>query len=308
LGAGSTVTNQFGFSATSSLTGATNNYGFFSSIASGTGRFNFYANGPAANVFAGTTSIGGLVGAESLRVTPVASAVNYLSAFGAVTTGTPVLLAEGSDTNISLTLRAKGTSGVVLSSNNQTIFNASNVSGSDFTNYFTTTGQLSYSAAGSSTDINFKFTTKAAGNVNFSTGGGTQFLISHTASAVNYLQVTGAGTGNGVSLAAAGSDTNISIGYNTKGTGGHFFNTGGGNQFRISDTASVVNYLQATGGATGNAPSIAAGGSDTNIDLRLTPKGTGDVRFGTYTAGIIAQAGSITIKDAAGNTRRLLVG
>jgi hypothetical protein len=46
----------------------------------------------------------------------------------------------------------------------------------------------------------------------------------------------------------------------------------------------------------------------TNIGIALTTKGTGVLSFGTYTAGIIAQAGSITIKDAAGTTRRLLVG
>jgi hypothetical protein len=53
IGAGSTVTNQFGFNVASGLTGATNNYGFYSNIASGAGRWNFYANGTAANYFAG---------------------------------------------------------------------------------------------------------------------------------------------------------------------------------------------------------------------------------------------------------------
>jgi hypothetical protein len=89
LGATSAITNQFGHVAASTLTNATNNYGFYGNIASGTGRFNFYANGTAANVFAGTTSLGGLVGAESLRATPVASAVNYVSVFGAVTLAQP---------------------------------------------------------------------------------------------------------------------------------------------------------------------------------------------------------------------------
>jgi hypothetical protein len=55
-GAGSTITNQYGFHAQSSLTGATNNYGFYSDIASGTNRWNFYANGTAQNYFAGGTS------------------------------------------------------------------------------------------------------------------------------------------------------------------------------------------------------------------------------------------------------------
>jgi hypothetical protein len=53
FGAGTAVVDQIGFYALGSLTGATNNYGFFSNIAAGTGRWNFYANGTAANYFAG---------------------------------------------------------------------------------------------------------------------------------------------------------------------------------------------------------------------------------------------------------------
>jgi hypothetical protein len=116
IGATSAVTNQYGFFADSSLVGATNNYGFYSDIASGTNRFNFAAIGTAANVFVGTTSIGGVVGSESLRATPVASAVNYVSVIGAVTTGAPVLSAAGSDTNIGITLTPKGTGVVTVSS------------------------------------------------------------------------------------------------------------------------------------------------------------------------------------------------
>jgi hypothetical protein len=58
FGSGSTVTDQYGFVAESTLTGATNNYGFLSAIASGTGRWNFYASGTAANYFAGNVGIG----------------------------------------------------------------------------------------------------------------------------------------------------------------------------------------------------------------------------------------------------------
>jgi hypothetical protein len=58
FGAGSTVNNQFGFFVESTLTGATNNYGFYSAIASGTGRWNFYAAGTALNYFNGGVEIG----------------------------------------------------------------------------------------------------------------------------------------------------------------------------------------------------------------------------------------------------------
>jgi hypothetical protein len=200
IGAGSSITNQYGFIANATLTGATNNYGFYSNIATATGRYNFYAAGTAANVFVGTTSIGGVVGAESLRVTTVASAVNYLQISGQATGGAPILSAQGSDAN------------------------------------------------------------------------------------VNILHLS-------------------------KNTGGHVFTTGSTSnvQFTVNNTTSAVNYLQVTGSAS-TTPTLSAAGSGADVDISLTPKGTGVLRFGTHTVGILAQSGYITIKDAAGNTRNLLVG
>jgi len=58
IGAGSAVTEQYGFHANSNITGATTNYGFYGNIPSGTGRYNFYANGTADNYFAGNVGIG----------------------------------------------------------------------------------------------------------------------------------------------------------------------------------------------------------------------------------------------------------
>ena len=58
FGAGSVVTNQFGFHVISSLTGATNNYAFYGDLASATGRWNLYMNGTAANYLAGNLNVG----------------------------------------------------------------------------------------------------------------------------------------------------------------------------------------------------------------------------------------------------------
>ena len=70
IGAGSIVTNQYGYWADSTITGATNNYGFYGNIASGTGRWNFYANGTADNYFAGQVQLGaGTVSAPALSTT-----------------------------------------------------------------------------------------------------------------------------------------------------------------------------------------------------------------------------------------------
>jgi hypothetical protein len=63
-----------------------------------------------------------------------------------------------------------------------------------------------------------------------------------------------------------------------------------------------------TGSATGGRPTISAAGSDADIDLALTPKGTGTVRFGTYTGTILTPTGYIEVKDSGGTVRRLLVG
>ena len=57
LGSGATVTDQVGF-AVSSLTGATNNYGFYGDVAAATGRWNFFANGTAPNYMAGRLGVG----------------------------------------------------------------------------------------------------------------------------------------------------------------------------------------------------------------------------------------------------------
>jgi hypothetical protein len=105
IGASSTVTNQIGFNAHSSITGATNNYGVLSNIASGTNRYNFFAQGTATNYFAGvvqtnaTTAIpaGGTTGAG----VTVSSTNNFGVFFGS---GAPTLSAAKG----SLYLRSDG--------------------------------------------------------------------------------------------------------------------------------------------------------------------------------------------------------
>jgi hypothetical protein len=64
----------------------------------------------------------------------------------------------------------------------------------------------------------------------------------------------------------------------------------GNEQIKFSTTASAVNELTIKNASTGQAPEIQATGNDTNIDLKLTPKGSGkivpnnNVNFGAFTA------------------------
>jgi hypothetical protein len=380
IGAGSAVVNQYGFNAAASLIGATNNYGFFSSIPSGTGRWNFYANGTANNYFAGNVGIGtttpaqalqvsnsagdavalasggtgasgylavngnarssltgattlisystgvaeltnrsnqyfafgtnsteyarigstgiislaGTPGSESLRVTPVASAVNYLNAYGAATGNQVNLRVEGSDTNIGFNMTTKGTGSHDFYTSNYGGLQFRITNTASAVNYVQVSGGatgsgVSLSANGTDTNVGIGYISKGAGFHFFYSSSAPQFAIANTASAVNYFEVNGGPTGGGSPyLSARGTDANIHSQYLSKGTYGHIFNTGsaGNFQFYVAHTGSAVNYVQVTGGATGSATTLSAQGSDTNIGITLTPKGTGGVGIsGATTTG-----------------------
>lgn len=68
FGAGSTVNNQYGFTTSGGLTGATNNYGFYGAETAATGVWNFFAGGTAPNYFAGEVWIGSTPGSSGLRL------------------------------------------------------------------------------------------------------------------------------------------------------------------------------------------------------------------------------------------------
>jgi len=86
FGAGSTVTTQVGFLADSTLTGGTNNIGFYGNIASGTNRWNFYANGTAPNYFGGDTTFNGAI-TGSTSVINIGSGQIYKDTAGKITLG-----------------------------------------------------------------------------------------------------------------------------------------------------------------------------------------------------------------------------
>lgn len=88
----------------------------------------------------------------------------------------------------------------------------------------------------------------------------------------------------------------------------HFQNQAAKTVFRVFAAVNSVNYLDLRSSVAGGSVYITASGDDTNIDIGLTPKGSGLVAYGTYTAGVVTQAGYIQIRDSGGTVRRLLVG
>jgi hypothetical protein len=59
--------------------------------------------------------------------------------------------------------------------------------------------------------------------------------------------------------------------------GGFVADANGNEQIKFTTTASAVNELTVVNSATSNAPEISSTGGDTDIDLKITPKGSGKI-------------------------------
>ena len=83
----------------------------------------------------------------------------------------------------------------------------------------------------------------------------------------------------------------------------HGINDENGNeQIIFQTTSSAVNQLDITNASTGNAPEISATGGDTNIDLKLTPKGSGKLNLdGIKFPNADGSANQVLQTDGAGN-------
>jgi len=96
---------------------------------------------------------------------------------------------------------------------------------------------------------------------------------------------------------------------------GFIADANGNEQIIFQTTSSAVNELEVTNGATGNPPIIGASG-ETNVDVHIKPKGSGETRIGTGAASATlttdgahdlvldtnsgTNSGTITITDGAG--------
>jgi hypothetical protein len=120
--------------------------------------------------------------------------------------------------------------------------------------------------------------------VNLSVSGTTTLsgLTASTALALdankNAVSVTNTGTGNNVLATSPSLVTSIN-------------DTNGNELIGITATASAVNELTVANAATGANPVISATGSDTDIGITLTPKGTGNA---------VLTSGNLVVADGNG--------
>lgn len=112
---------------------------------------------------------------------------------------------------------------------------------------------------------------------------GNEIVVLDTvASAVNEITVANAATGTSPSISATGSNSDIDLLLVPKGSG--VTRSGGVEVATLTGTQALSNKTIVSpanvSATTGNAAVIAATGPDTNININLTPKGTGSVLFG----------------------------
>lgn len=114
---------------------------------------------------------------------------------------------------------------------------------------------------------------------------------------MNYFRLDNKATGGAPIIVATGTDTDIGMNFATKGTGAFsFFDdsyTAPLVQINSGTPGSNVNYLILKPATTGNWTEIGAWGSDTNIGLNLSTKGTGVV---TVNGSAVATTSSLSTK------------
>ena len=161
--------------------------------------------------------------------------------------------------------------------------------------------------------VQFKYVSGSGDSFTFtSTNKGDQIIFAAANDGTNPDIVT---VNTGITASSTDTLTNKTLTAPKFADGGFIADANGNESVVFGTTSSAVNEVKITNAATGNDPLIAANGGDTNIDLAISPKGSGELVIGTGSAtGAITtsgaydlvldtnsgtNSGSITITDGA---------
>lgn len=223
-------------------------------------------------------------GLTILQAIGVTSAVNFTSVTNSITGNNPVLSVQGSDANVGLSLKAKGTGTFVFVGGDSSILagvlSVPSAVNALFASPAATGSPPFLAAVGSDTNVGLQLVTQGTGNFSvLNAGGNPLFDAVAVAAAVNHVRVTASATGNPSVVTVFGTDANIGLNFQVKGLASMSFLGGAGNTMAaIGDIASSVNYVFTVPATTGTPPFIEAAGTDTNIGLGLYTKGTGQLQ------------------------------
>jgi hypothetical protein len=207
----------------------------------------------------------------SVALEAVGSATNYVSLTNNSTGNAPQVKAVGTDTNIDLSVIAKG-SGIVTLQNGTAQFlrTAAQTNSVNYPLiYASATGvPVYFGAEGTDTNIDLNLFSKGTGKVK--------------ANLVEIATISDIQTLTNKTL----TDPKIS---NVKDTYGNYI-------LGLAGSATAVNFLGVSNALAGASPGIYSDGTDTNVDLRLTTKGTGVVKANNVEVATISGTQTLTNK------------
>ncbi len=160
---------------------------------------------------------------------------------------------------------------------------------------------LSAGGGSQSSNTNFVLNSNADGSgsdggFNFQSNGSSILQVSNSGAITTYGNITG---NSALAISAGGANQNLVL--NSSGTGTVNVGTGNGTGLAVLDPgAGTANYVTVKGAAAGNAPVIGTAGTDANINLSLTPKGSGDV---SITTGNVLIDGGTTVGAGIANLK-----
>jgi hypothetical protein len=263
-------------------------------------------------------------GNEFIIFQKTATAVNQLDITNAATGNPPEVSATGGDSNISLKLTPKGTGQVVLDGNvgiESGLIDLKNGGSVSSIRFYCESSNAHYAA------INAPAHSAFSGNVTLTLPATTSNLVGDTATqTLTNKTLTSPVLNTGVSGTAVLDEDNLASNSATQlatqqsikayvdnsmtsavtasstttltnktltapkfADAGFIADANGNEQVVFQTTGSAVNALEVTNSATGDAIVVGAFGSDSNIDIDITPKGTGEVNIA---AGNLNYAGT----------------
>jgi hypothetical protein len=170
---------------------------------------------------------------------------------------------------------------------------------------------LRNSTSGSHT-VQFKYATGSGDSFTFAAGDKGDALVFATANDGTNPDIDTLPAGN-VTLTGTQTLTNKTLTSPKIGTS--ILDTNGNELALLTATGSAVNEFTIANAATGNDPTLSATGGDSNIDIAIKPKGSGETVFGTGAAAATittsgahdlvldtnsgTDSGTITITDGA---------
>jgi|TARA_R100001463_G_scaffold19567_1_gene47999 hypothetical protein len=163
---------------------------------------------------------------------------------------------------------------------------------------------LKNSTSGSQT-VTFKYVSGSGDSVAVASGA-TKIVFASANDGTNPDIIDmGFGTGD-VTLTGTQTLTNKTLTSPKIGT--KISDTNGNELFLLTATSSAVNEFTVANAATGSGPTISSTGGDSNIDINITPKGTGDVVLAGDTVKVGDSGAAATLTSNGAGTLTVTTG